>query len=61
MQYIKYFIDYLSAPTISFTLLTVVFPFVFPPNDWFDKNNKELVIYKLWTNKGGLYILELTL
>ena len=37
MEYIKNFIDFLSAPTISFTLLTVGFPFVFPPTDWFDK------------------------
>ena len=59
MQFIKNLIDYLSAPTISFTLLTVIFPFVFPPNDWFYKKNKEWGIYKLWTNKGGLCIIIL--
>ena len=45
MQYIKDFIDFLTsyggAPTISFTLLTVGFPFVFPPTDWFDKKIKS--------------------
>ena len=63
MQYIKDFIDFLTsyggAPTISFTLLTVGFPFVFPPTDWFDKKNKEWGVYKLWSNKGGLLILIL--
>ena len=56
MNYIKSFIDFLSAPTISFTLLTVVFPFIFPPNDWFNEKNKKWGLHKLWTNKGGLCI-----
>ena len=56
MDYIKSFIDYLSAPTISFTLLTVAFPFIFPPTDWFDRKNREWGIYKIWSRKGGLYI-----
>jgi len=56
MSFIKSFIDFLSAPTISFTLLTVAFPFIFPPTDWFDKKNRQLGLYKLWTNKGALYI-----
>ena len=59
MQYIKDFIDILSAPTISFTLLTVGFPFVFPPTDWFDKKNREWGINKIWTNKGGVLIFIL--
>tara|TARA_Y100000748_G_C15450654_1_gene470835 strand:- start:208 stop:1326 length:1119 start_codon:yes stop_codon:yes gene_type:complete len=57
---IKDIIDYLSAPTISFTLLTVLFPLLFPPTDWFDKVNRKLRIYKLWTNTGGFFILVLT-
>jgi len=36
MDLIKSIIDSLSAPTISFTLLTVAFPFIFPPTDWFE-------------------------
>ena len=59
MDYIKNFIDYLSAPTISFTLLTVAFPFIFPPTDWFDKKNRQWGIYRLWSNKGGLLIFIL--
>jgi hypothetical protein len=50
---IKHFIDYLSAPTISFTLLTVIFPFIFPPSDWFDKKSRQLGFNKLWTNAGA--------
>tara|TARA_Y100001970_G_C14235771_1_gene861679 strand:+ start:707 stop:1825 length:1119 start_codon:yes stop_codon:yes gene_type:complete len=60
LDQIKDIIDYLSAPTISFTLLTVLFPLLFPPTDWFDKVNRKLKIYKLWTNTGGLFIFVLT-
>ena len=56
MDFIKSFIDFLSAPTISFTLLTVTFPFIFPPTDWFEAKNRQWGIYKLWSNKGGLCI-----
>jgi len=54
LEFIKDFIDYLSAPTISFTLLTVMFPFVFPPTDWFHKMHKKLGLHHIWTNKGGV-------
>ncbi|SVB11590.1 uncharacterized protein METZ01_LOCUS164444, partial [marine metagenome] len=43
----KSVIDALSTPTISFTALTVLIPFVFPPTDWFDKINRKLGIWKL--------------
>jgi len=56
---IKNIIDYISEPTISFTLITVLFPFLFPPTDWFYRINKKLKIYKLWTNTGGLLIFVL--
>ena len=56
---IKHTIDYISAPTISFTLLTVLFPFFFPPTDWFDKVNRKLRLYLLWTNAGGLFLMSL--
>ncbi|MCS5624751.1 MAG: hypothetical protein NZ748_02740, partial [Candidatus Marinimicrobia bacterium] len=48
----KSVIDALSTPTISFTALTVLIPFVFPPTDWFDKINRKLGIWKLWTKPG---------
>ena len=60
MDIIKGIIDYISTPTISFTLLTISFPFIFPPSDWFDKKNRDWGIYKLWSNKGGLWIFSLT-
>ena len=56
---IKHIIDYISAPTISFTFLTLFFPLFFPPTDWFDKINRKLGIYKIWTNKGGLFLFVL--
>ena len=45
-------VDYLSAPTISFSILTVVTPILFPPTDWFDKINRKLGFYLLWTKTG---------
>ena len=45
-------VDYLSAPTISFSILTVVTPILFPPTDWFDKLNRKLKFYLLWTKPG---------
>ena len=50
---LKHIIDLFSAPTISFTFLTILFLFLFPPTDWFDKVNRKLYIYKIWTNAGG--------
>ena len=52
-------VDFLSAPTISFTILTVLFPFVFPPTDWFDKINRKLKIYKMWSRTGNIVALIL--
>ena len=37
LEIIKNFIDFLTTPTISFTLLTILTPLLFPPTDWFDK------------------------
>ena len=48
----KHAVDYLSSPTISFTLLTVLTPLVFPPTDWFDNINRKLKIYKIWSRPG---------
>ena len=56
MDFIKNIIDTLSDVRILFTLLTVIFPFIFPPNDWFEEKNRKWGIYKLWSNKGGLCI-----
>ena len=59
MDSIKHFIDYLSAPTISFTLLTIILPFLFPPTDWFDKKSRQLGLNKIWTNKGAIVVISL--
>ena len=48
----KALIDALSTPTISFTILTVLAPFLFPPTDWFDKINRKLGLWRLWTKAG---------
>ena len=45
-------VDFLSAPTISFSILTVVTPMLFPPTDWFDKINRKLKLYLLWSKAG---------
>ena len=52
----KEFINIVSEPIISFTLLTLIFPLLFPPTDWFDKIHRKLGLHYLWTNKGG-YVL----
>ena len=58
----KSVVDYLSSPTISFTILTVLTPLVFPPTDWFDKINRKLKINLLWTKTGcaiGMVLITL--
>ena len=58
IEQLKYIIDYISAPTIAFTLFTILFLFIFPPTDWFDKINKKLGIWKIWTNTGGFILFS---
>ena len=48
----KSVIDALSTPTVSFTLLTIFIPLVFPPTDWFEKINRKFGIWRLWTKPG---------
>ena len=52
LDIIKDFIDFLTAPTISFTLLTILTPLLFPPTDWFDKVSRKLGFHKVWTKSG---------
>ena len=52
LETFKNTVDYLSSPTISFSILTVVTPILFPPTDWFDKLNRKLGFYLLWTKPG---------
>ena len=53
---IKAFLDFLSKPQISFTLIIIVFPFIIPPTMWFEKWHRRLGLHLLWTRKGGLYM-----
>ena len=54
IQAIKDVVNTLTDPVISFSILFVIFFFIFPPNNWFMRLNKKLRIEKLWTAKGGL-------
>ena len=57
---IKHIINIISEPVISFTVLTIIFPFIFPPTDWFDKIHRKLGFHHIWTNKGGIALMVLT-
>ena len=57
LDLIKDFINFLSGPTISFTLLTVLSPFLFPPTDWFEKYHYKFGLNRLWKKEGGIFIL----
>ncbi len=57
IDYIKNTVDFISTPTISFTFLTVAFPFLFPPTDWFDKVNRRLKLYQLWSKPGFIAMI----
>ncbi len=54
IEFIKNTFDVISNPTISFTLLTILSPFIFPPTDWFEKYHRKFHLDKLWTNTGAL-------
>ena len=59
LDLLKDIINYLHNPTVAFTLLTVGFPFVFPPTDWFEKKHRQFHLDKLWTNFGGFILMLL--
>ena len=59
IEQLKHFIDYFSAPTISFTFLTIAFPLFFPPTDFFEKINKKFGLWRIWTNSGGFILFML--
>ena len=61
MDAFKSLINYVSNPTILFTAILVGFPFVFPPTDWFYKVHKRLKIDKLWTSKGLIIMIAVTI
>ena len=56
---IKNFMNFFSEPIVSFTFMTIIFPFIFPPTDWFEKKHKQFGFNKLWTNNGGIFIFSI--
>jgi hypothetical protein len=56
---LKTLIDFISSPSISFTLILVAFPFVFPPTSWFERWHRRLHIHLLWTKRGGIVLFIL--
>ena len=55
----KSVVDTLSAPTISFTILTILTPLVFPPTDRLARISRKLKIHLLWTKAGCILGLSL--
>ena len=56
MESFKHFIDTISNPTILFTSTLIIFFFIFPINDWFDKWNRRLKLYVLWSSKSMVIV-----
>ena len=61
MESFKSLINYISNPTILVTAVLLIFPFVFPPTEWFYKINKRLKMDKLWTGKGLFVMTAVTI
>ena len=57
IEALKAFLNLLNTPTIMFTVLTVSFPFLFPPTEWFEKKHRQFGLHKLWTKSGGIFIM----
>ena len=60
LQSFKEIVNIISEPIISFTVLTIIFPFLFPPTDWFDKIHRKLGLHYIWTNPGGYVLFIIT-
>ena len=61
MENFKTLVNYLSNPTILVTGVLILFPFIFPPTNWFEKVNTKLKIYKLWSGWGLLIMTVITI
>jgi len=61
MENFKSLVNYLSNPTILVTGVLILFPFIFPPSNWFEKVNTKLKIYKLWSGSGLLIMTVVTI
>src|SRR3989338_881216 len=58
MEMIKNFINVISAPKIMFTVILLLFFFIFPPTDWFWRWNQRFRLYKIWTGPGGVVLFS---
>jgi len=56
IDFIKQFFNIISSPTLSFTLLTVLSPFLFPPTDWFEKYHFKFGFNRLWKREGAYFM-----
>ena len=56
MEGFKHLIDGLTKPTILVTFTFIIFFFIFPPSDWFDKWHRRLRFNALWGKKALLII-----
>ena len=56
MEGFKHLIDSLTKPTILVTFTFIIFFFIFPPSDWFDKWHRRLRFNALWGKKALLII-----
>ena len=61
MENFKSLVNYISNPTILVTGVLILFPFIFPPSNWFEKVNTKLKIYKLWSGSGLLIMTVVTI
>ena len=47
----KEIVNTVSNPTILFTTVVIIFPFIFPPSDWFEKWHRRLGLHHIWSTK----------
>jgi len=59
MEIFKNLVNTLSNPTILFTFTVLVFFFIFPPTEWFQRWNKKLKLDSLWSKKSIIIIMLL--
>ncbi len=59
MDIFKDFINHVANPKIFFSCFALLFFFVFPLNDFFERWNQRLGLKKLWTVPGALFIFGL--
>ena len=48
----KEIVNTVSNPTILFTSVVIIFPFIFPPSDWFEKWHRRLGLHHIWSKKA---------